>query len=238
MKILAIGNSFSQDATRYLSGVAKAGGVSMKVVNLYIGGCSLARHYKNMLTGERAYSLEFNGESTGFFVSLTEALVADEWDYITLQQASHYSGDYDTYQPYLDALSEYIRKYCPKSELVIHETWAYEEGCARLKEKAHYDDSESMYNDLHENYKRAAKAVGAKLIIPSGTLFKNLLAAGVPKIHRDTFHATKGLGRYALALVWFRTLTGKSVLTNDFDSFDEEISNTEIALAKECVEKL
>ena len=41
MKVLAIGNSFSQDATRYLHQIAKANQFDLKVVNLYIGGCSL-----------------------------------------------------------------------------------------------------------------------------------------------------------------------------------------------------
>lgn len=238
MKVLAIGNSFSQDATRYLHEIAKSANYEMKVVNLYIGGCSLARHYRNMLSGEAAYSLEFNGQSTGFYVSLEQALLSDEWDYVTLQQASHYSGDYDTYQPYLETLAEYVRTYCPKANLVIHETWAYEEGCARLKEKAGYDNSTDMYNDLHKNYDRAAKEIDAHMIIPSGTLFKDLIEEGIEKVHRDTFHATKGLGRYALGLCWYRTLTGNTVITNTFDSFDEEISPYDVNIVKKCVERL
>ena len=38
MKILAIGNSFSNDATAYLYGMADAAGLEAKIVNLYIGG--------------------------------------------------------------------------------------------------------------------------------------------------------------------------------------------------------
>ena len=45
MKVLAIGNSFSNDAMRYLHEIAKADGVDMKTVNLFIGGCPLSRHY-------------------------------------------------------------------------------------------------------------------------------------------------------------------------------------------------
>ena len=41
MKVLAIGNSFSNDAMRYLHGIAKADVVDMKTVNLFIGGCPL-----------------------------------------------------------------------------------------------------------------------------------------------------------------------------------------------------
>lgn len=46
MKILAIGNSFSQDATRYLQDIAASAGENLFVRNLYIGGCSLEMHAK------------------------------------------------------------------------------------------------------------------------------------------------------------------------------------------------
>ena len=48
MKILAIGNSFSEDAMYYLKNIADADGVEVKAVNLYIGGCNLERHWKNI----------------------------------------------------------------------------------------------------------------------------------------------------------------------------------------------
>ena len=93
MNILAIGNSFSEDATRYLHGIAKADGQHCSVANLYIGGCSLDHHYSNMLSDTKAYELQYNGNNTGFYVSLGEALLNREWDVITLQQASYKSFD-------------------------------------------------------------------------------------------------------------------------------------------------
>ena len=42
MKILSIGNSFSQDAQRYFKEVCKSSGIkNAQFINLYIGGCSL-----------------------------------------------------------------------------------------------------------------------------------------------------------------------------------------------------
>ena len=64
MNILAIGNSFSEDATRYLHGIARADGETLKVANLYIGGCSLGWHDRNMLSDEKAYELQYNGQKT------------------------------------------------------------------------------------------------------------------------------------------------------------------------------
>ena len=53
-KILAISNSFGVDANRYFHGVCRSAGEDIKVVTLYIGGCTLYRHYRNMLSGEAA----------------------------------------------------------------------------------------------------------------------------------------------------------------------------------------
>ncbi len=112
MKVLAIGNSFSQDATRYLHQIAEADGTDLKVVNLFIGGCSLKRHYFNILNDIKDYDFEFNGENTRIKVSVREALKSDEWDVVTLQQVSNESFNYETYQPYLNELAEYVSFFC------------------------------------------------------------------------------------------------------------------------------
>ena len=69
MNILAIGNSFSTDAMRYLHEIAMADGEKITTVNLYIGGCPLDLHEENIKNDARAYSIEYNGETTGFSVS-------------------------------------------------------------------------------------------------------------------------------------------------------------------------
>ena len=48
IKILTIGNSFSEDAVeQHLHDIAKADGVKVIIGNMYIGGCSLERHLNN-----------------------------------------------------------------------------------------------------------------------------------------------------------------------------------------------
>lgn len=237
MQVLAIGNSFSQDATAYLKKISELGKGDITVVNLFIGGCPLSRHYRNMLSGERAYSMEFNGQSTGFFVSLDDALLSRDWDVVTIQQASPASPDYNTYQPYLDRLTEYIRECCPKAKLMLHETWAYEEGSARLS-NLNYATRSDMFKDVHSAYTKAAKAIKADGVIPSGPLMQVLIENGITRLHRDGFHASLDIGRYALALLWFRRLTGKSVLDNGFKCHIGEISDEEYAIIKKCVEEI
>lgn len=237
MNILSIGNSFSQDSQRYLSKIAANCGFDLKTCNLYIGGCSLATHYRNMLGEHKAYLLETNGESTGFYVSLKEALINRDWDVITLQQVSGEAPRYDTYQPYLSKLAGYVKNCVPKAKIAIHQTWAYEKDSYRLCTELGYKTPNDMFGDIKNAYKNAAEDVCADLIIPSGELFQKLTALGV-KMHRDTFHASLGAGRFALGLLWFAFVSGQSVRDCSFCDFDEPVSEKDIETIKRCVNDL
>lgn len=226
------------DAQRYLHQIAKADGISLNNYDIYIGGCSLDRHYRNMLSEERVYGLGMHGEDVGFSVSLKEALLNREWDVVTLQQASHFSADYKTYQPYLHKLVEYIRLCAPKAKIYIHQTWAYEQDSYRLNKMVGYADQKDMFEDLKKAYGQALADEKLDGIIPSGAVFQALLDKGVEKIHRDTLHAKLGLGRYALGLTWYKVLTGNDVQSNAFCNFDEPVTAEEIAAAKASVEEV
>lgn len=236
MNILCIGNSFSVDATKYLHDIALCDGEKLEIANLYIGGCSFEMHFRNMLSEEDAYELHYNGDATNFNVSLKKALLNRPWDYVILQQVSHLSADYSTYQPYLSRLAEYIKNLCPKAEIIVHETWAYEEASERLHEFG-FEKSSDMYAALHDAYARAANDINAR-IIPSGTLFEALSDAGVAPLHRDTYHVTLGAGRYALALLWYRFFTGKSVFSNSFSAFEEPISQEFSEIIRKTVDNM
>lgn len=236
MKVLAIGNSFSQDATRYLNQIAKADGTDMLVANLYIGGCALRTHYLNILENAKAYTYEFNGVSTGLKVTVKDALISNDWDVITVQQASFYSPDYKSYQPYLNTLVEYIKKYAPHAKIYVHQTWGYETGHKRL-ETLGFATMADMFASVEDAYNKAVAEINADGIIKSGKAMLTAAKAG-HTVHRDGFHVTLGLGRYMLGLVWYKTLTGNSVLENTFSEFDEPVTDEQIALAKQIAENI
>ncbi len=237
MNILSIGNSFSQDAQRYLHRIAKADGVELNTFNLYIGGCPLSLHYRNMKSEERAYTLEMNGESTGFKVSLKDALLNRDWDIVTIQQASLKSPDYETYQPYLNEIVDFIKQCVPKTKIAVHQTWAYEQGSQMLNGIG-YIEHTRMFEDVKASYQKGFEDVKADMIIPSGEVLQRLIASGIEKVHRDTFHLSFGLGRYAVGLLWYAVLTGNNIKSNVFSDFDEEISATDIEIVKKCVEEI
>lgn len=238
MNILSIGNSFSQDAQRYLHRIARAAGFELNTFNLFIGGCPLSQHYRNMLSESREYMLEMNGESTGFKVSLKEALLSRDWDVVTVQQVSGKSPFYDTYQPYLNQLAEYIRQCVPYVKIAIHQTWAYEQGSDLLNVTLGYQDHKDMFADIRSSYQKAAQAIQADMLIPAGEVLQALIAEGIEKVHRDTYHASRGVARYAIGLVWFAVLTGQDVTGNTFADFDEAVPSEQVVIAKKCAMKV
>lgn len=235
MNVLCIGNSFSYDANRYLYGIAHADKTDLTVVNLYIGGCQLVTHYKNAMADLKKYELCINGHASGFYVSIKEALVSRKWDYVTFQQGSVVSIDYSTYQPYLNELSSYVKKYAPEAKQLIHQTWAYGQGSELLHQKMGYADQKDMFDDVKNAYDLAFNDIKAEFILPSGELLQELIKNGVETVHRDAQHTSLGLGRYAMGLLWYTMLTGNDVENNTFRDFDVEITEEDVALAKKCV---
>lgn len=230
-KILSISNSFGVDATRYLYGVCRAAGEPVKVVTLYIGGCSLARHYRNMLSEEKAYAYFINGMDSGLKVSMKEALLSDEWDIVSTQQCSPHSGREDSYFPYLPALAEYIRTCVPKAKLYLQTTWSFDEGCPRFG-KTGFSGREEMIPAVEACYAKAAKAVSADGLIPGLDAMNRLYDAVGGTAYRDGFHASLGLGRYTLACTWFAALFGGDPTENSFRDFDVPVTEEEVLLAQ------
>lgn len=237
MRVLSISNSFGVDATRYLHQIARSASVKLEVCTLYIGGCPLELHYRNMLGDKEAYDLYFNGFATGFKTSISEALLSGRWDVVSFQQASPVSPKADTYTPYAEELYDYIKTCQPKAKVLIHQTWAYEDGSVRLANLG-YETAKAMFADIEKAYQLCCEATGADGIIPCGELMMALLDNGIEKVHRDTFHASLGLGRYAQGLLWFRKITGMSVADISYNDFDEEVPAEQIAIAKEVVDSL
>lgn len=234
VNVLSIGNSFSEDAQRYLHDLSRSEDTRIESVNLYIGGCSLERHFRNMVGDRREYTLEVNGHrAEGFFVSIKDALTARAWDVVTLQQASHFSYNPDTYFPYINKLAEYVRELCPKAKIMLHQTWGYETGSKRLQDHS-FQSYDEMFEQVKLSYQKAAESIHADGIIPSGAAFQYALRHGMESVHRDTFHAKYGVGRFILALVWYGYLTGNDIRNVKYRTFSEPVLEAEYQIAIEA----
>lgn len=238
IRILAIGNSFSEDAAEdYLDDLARAADVKVIIGNLYIGGCSLETHWNNALNNSANYEyrkIDIHGNKTKTKdYKLIDAITDEKWDYITFQQASPYSGQYDTFFPFLPNLVKYTKEHStnPDVQFALHMTWAYAQNSTHQGFANYDNDQMTMYNAItYANY-WAAEDAGIETIIPSGTAIQN----GRTSILGDTFcrdgyHLNLKYGRYAAACVWLEKLLGIPAADNTF--MPEGMSEEEANIAK------
>lgn len=223
LRILAIGNSFSQDAVeQYLWDLFNAAGIEAVIGNMYIGGCSLEKHWTNAEENKAAYEYRkvVDGKKTNTKnISLETAIKDENWDYISLQQASDYSGMYEEYQPYLDNLVEYVRSEATNRNmrLMFHQTWAYASGSDHAAFPNYGNDQMTMYNAIVSASRRAMQESDIDILIPGGTAIQNGRSSYIgDKFNRDGYHLEVNYGRYTAACTWFETISGMNVLENGF----------------------
>ena len=160
MNVLCIGNSFSQDATRYLHQISND---EIFVRNLYIGGCSLETHMNNIKENNAYYEYQKNGRKLKM-TSINDALKKKKWDYVTIQQVSHFSGMEETYEPFIGFIIDYIKAECPKAKIVFHRTWSYDPS-SNHSGFVNYDRStELMYQRIMEATNNITKKYSLDII--------------------------------------------------------------------------
>lgn len=222
VRILAIGNSFSEDAVEeHLFNLAKEEGVPVIIGNMYIGGCSLERHVNNARSdaGEYRYrKIDAEGNMTQIKnYSLSKALNDDDWDFVSVQQSSPNSGLPQTYEPWLDELIAYVTSFVPDAEIVFHMTWAYDKDSKHKKFPNYNCDQDFMYQSILSTVKTQTARMGVKTIIPAGTAVQNARTTElVSKITRDGYHMSKPHGRYIVACTWVEEILDCNVKGNQY----------------------
>jgi hypothetical protein len=233
LRILAIGNSFSDDGMEYLPLLLDNMGIeNVEVARLYVGGCSLERHMNFYDQKQAPYQFyysatkRFNAPKTKTNirlgnpeanlwqktdgVSLLDALTWGEWDIITMQQVSGLSGIYDSYQPHLNRLVEVVRKYQPHAKIAWQMTWAYSTDSQHGDFPRYGRNQQQMLDAIYASVYAMLKEVDFDYIIPSGTAIQSLRLSEVNNhpldLTRDGYHMDLGAGRYTLACVWYETL--------------------------------
>lgn len=219
LKILTIGNSFSDDMTQYAWQIADSLGVKeIYLGNLYIGGCSLDTHAANAANNAPAYEYRVNTDGTWNTTPnyrMGDAIASQDWDFVSLQQASGSSGIESTYGK-LQELIDYVRKMLPAdahTQLVWHMTWAYQQSSTHAEFPKYDSDQQKMYQMIVQTVQNKILTNDAfSAVIPNGTAVQNARTSVVgDALTRDGYHLTYDLGRYIAGLTFLQTLTGLSV---------------------------
>ena len=238
VRILAIGNSFSEDALEfYLNGLASAAGKKIIIGNLFIGGAALSQHLSNATNNANAYSyrkIDVDGKKTTTDnTSIATALKSERWDYVSFQQASPNSGQYETYVESLAPLYNYVKANTINSntKYLLHQTWAYASNSTHAG-FANYNRSQAtMYNAIIDAVDKASKLIDIYKIIPAGTAIQNGRMSVIgDNFNRDGYHLDVNIGRYTAAAAWFEALFGQSVIGNSYKP--DALSDFETALAQ------
>ena len=222
IKILAIGNSFSEDAIEnYLYELGAAENINFIIGNAYIGGCSLERHYYNSQSNEAAYAFRkiVKGVKSTHPERTLESCITDEsWDYISVQQVSGNSGIYYTYFPYLTELLAYVKGKATNKNVkyMLHRTWAYAQTSTHGDFVKYDKNQEMMYSAIVDaTNKVKADVIDISFIIPAGTAIQNGRSSPIAdNFCRDGYHLDLNIGRYTAACTWFEKITGIIVVGN------------------------
>ena len=173
LHLFLIGNSYSQNATRYLPEIAKSGGHELVLGRAEAPGRALGQHYEAVEAAEAnptdPNGLLYNGKS------LRTLLSDGTWDIVTIQQSSAYSPDVDTYRPYAGKLRDFIKTIQPQAEVVMHQTWAYRAdtpkfGFLHASKGERTSSAQEMYEKSREAYHTITGELGFRLI-PNGDAF-------------------------------------------------------------------
>ncbi|MCL9676964.1 DUF4886 domain-containing protein [Acinetobacter sp. ACZLY 512] len=210
IKILGIGNSFTQDAFMYVPWLLKELGFNnFSVSVLMYGGCTLEQHYNFAINNQSVYDYEiYDTDGPDYWVSkgtktFKEGINFLNFDTIILQQQSARSWDYSSYAPYLNPLINYIYANTNyTTRLGWHGTpsapdgqrngnWNWN-GSGSFTSAEFYAKQQDAYQQLHVD-------TPIEYVIPAGTAVQNLRSTslkdlgGLNNLTSDGLHLDDGI---------------------------------------------
>lgn len=247
LKVLDIGNSYTQDAQTYLPQIVQAAGIS-KDFSLYMayrGSGSYkswvdcwndrdTQEYRiEFCTGTQIQGISGYGSASNGAL-FRKSLESVKWDIILIHQVSTYSNDYSLWEGdgdggYLMELIQIIRKTNPQATIGYLMTHSYRGTYWANTEKS----SLKRWENIVEATKQLKAEYGIDFIIPYGTAVQNLRASSLNDAYEfseDGTHLGAGLGDYVAGCCYFQSLLapryGVSILGNSFriTNLDESVN--------------
>lgn len=237
LKVLDIGNSYTDDATNLLPLIAKASKADLSTICLYKcirGGASFKNwvdiyndkdnttYSISKVIGDLPANVQTGTGNAGDGKLFRDVLTNENWDLIIIHQFSNYAPYYSKWKKNdaagcLDYLISIIREHQPNAELgflLVHSYWSnYESN----KEKSSFDRWHLIANSV----KSFCEDYNVDFVIPYGTAIQNLRASSMNNeydLTRDGTHCGYGLAQYTAACCYYESLiaprSGISVVGN------------------------
>lgn len=219
LKLLFIGNSFSEDTSRLMPSIALSLGVKhLKLCHLFSPGCSIPHHCIQLENDMPAYRRDVTDGAlpvSTHFVRARTAIEEEEWDWIVIQHGTR-DGSRNTdpaSHAKLPQLIRLIRQHAwPGAKIAFNMTWIGE-AWHQHPEIVSYNGNQLL---MYEKVAAIARDVLSPmeeldLVCPTGTAIQNARALGMEKLSRDGYHLSMDVGCYIAGLVCFGALTGTDI---------------------------
>ncbi len=236
LKILDIGNSYTENATYYINSLLRSAGVTEAVQNHshYIavrGGASFKSWYDCYNDADktnRYYITHKSGKPLSTEPSWTEVteqtgdgcingeafrhlLNNTHWDLIIIHQASTYAADYDKWEKqesagYLRELIRLVKETNPQATIGTYLVHSYN---TNNENYSKYGTSLDRWKACSEAVKSLKQNYGIDFVIPYGTAVQNLRSSSLQdnfQFSHDGTHLGRGLGCYVASCCYFQSL--------------------------------
>lgn len=213
LKVLFIGNSFTQDAVWHLPDILKNMGFrKVKMIDCYIGGHLISEYESEFETGTANNAYTATPENMAWNnvtgKTLKQICESENWDVITLQEhtGNHCSWSWtNESKTILQSLVNKIKatqSKTPKMYYLMSQSYYDFAKMGGQKDYWTFSTQEEMYETCVAYAQQAVSECGFDGIIPSGTYMQNIRTSWVNSpmdMTRDGYHMDYGLARYGAA---------------------------------------
>ena len=242
LKVLMIGNSFSDDTLFYAERIASSYGLSLDLYDAYIAGCTIEQHYINLTNGNATYSMRnMINDSWNYQddMSLENIILSNSWDVITFQQASAEIGRPTSYSHLSDLVSMVRALAGPTPKFYWYQTWAYDKDYHDYYDYFSYfgNDQIAMYDAIIDCYQDEIAPLGLfDKLVPAGTAVQNLRTSYMKETFtRDGKHMSSVHGRYLLGLNFLSNIFDVDLDKSPCSYLPTEINDSYLIIAKEAI---
>lgn len=224
LKILAIGNSYTEDSTHYLPQIVIASGIDTSNICLYkaIRGSASFKTWYDCYYDQDNATYGINKVLGGLDANVTgtaatnngekfrNTLTNNKWDLIIIHQVSTYAPYYDRWEEdsnagYLSKFIRLLRKHQPQATigfLLVHSYWSNYGGNTEKSSLERWKLIAESAMKLRANY-------GIDFIIPYGTAIQNLRTSSLNNdydLTADGTHCANGIADYTAACAYYQSL--------------------------------
>lgn len=214
LKVLCVGNSYSNDTFWMLKDIAASAGKQVTVGVSHLSGGTLSQVYDAINSNGTVNTYNkftpSNGHEEKKSYNARDIITDEDWDFIFFQQASTQAMNYDTYQPYLKNLVSYVKSNAtnPRVRLGINMPWVRPVSNSSIGTP---QKQLEVNADIVAACQQAMFDTNLEIFIPTGIAVMNgrkndYLAKISNELTRDGSHLDEGIGRYLAALTAFHTL--------------------------------